>query len=209
MKKSIIILSIILLSSITVAYGDFPRHVDPSILMVDDPGYAALFGKYSEIYGIIVSGEYESAIEQIGVIDEIPATTDVKRVIAEYNNLLSDVITELRETQMGITQGYNYLEYLMDLEAEISLSSSLSHLITANNIQQELGSDSVSFANLLKGSPSVLLEGNIELEKRIEYLISIVDKGLTLVKEIQDKRIQGLMDSNIELSVDNINPLRI
>jgi hypothetical protein len=207
MKKSILILCIILVGSVKVVYGDFPRHVDPNILLEDDPGYTALFSKYSEIYGLIASGEYDVAIEQIKVIEGIPATTNVRRVISEYSDLLSNVITELRETHMGISQGYNYLEYLMDLEAEISLRNSLSHLLNANQIQQELDSDSVSFANLLKGSPDVLLEGNADLDKRIEYLISIVDQGLAQVKEIQDKRMQGLIDSKIELSVHNNNPL--
>jgi hypothetical protein len=67
--------------------------------------------------------------------------------------------------------------------------------------------ESLSFAEHLKGSPQVLLEGNQDLEKRIEYLITIIDKGLAQVKEIQTLRIQGLMNSYIELSIDNYNPL--
>ena len=61
-----LILLILLSSAIIPSNADFPRHIDPTLLTLDNLDPDALFEVYSGIYGSIVQSKYAEAFGFIG-----------------------------------------------------------------------------------------------------------------------------------------------
>jgi hypothetical protein len=187
--------------------ADFPRHVDPASVIMDNPTPALLFEQYSQIYDLIISGEYDVAADSIISFDNITATPEVKESITRFNILLLEIIGELNQTDRRIDSGNNYLRYLLDLESEFQFSKALQNILAANYSSLELGIESMTLASLLQGDIQVVMREKKQLDDYIDYFYTLVDEGFEEITDIRKRKIEGLEESFIDLEVDNENPI--
>ena len=209
MKEIRVILIVLLISSSVgiVNCSGFPRHVDPDYVVADNPTTDVLFDQYSQIYNLVISGNYYTAIDSIRAISNITATLEVSESIARYNELLFDIIQKLNQTERRIDSGNNYLRYLLDSESEFQFNAAFQNLLSANYSSQELGIESITLASLLKGDSEELLGENKKLDEYIEYINNIVEAGFNEIIGIRERKNEGLEESFLDLKVENYTPI--
>ncbi|MFA9437577.1 MAG: hypothetical protein ACEROO_10745 [Candidatus Bathyarchaeota archaeon] len=201
-----LILLLILGAGVVPVFADFPRHVDPALLELDNPDPDALFEMYGGIYGSIIQSEYAYAFGLVEVIDELYATPEAKKSISDYNELLRLVISELNETEVSLDQAINELFWLRETEAYQSLLKAAPHLVNANSSTFYLGEESRTIARVLEGSPVELLAGTEEVEVFVDALDQMIFESFLRVDQIIADKLAGLEETTLTASINKNNP---
>jgi hypothetical protein len=203
---------LVLLISLTltgngVAYCvDFPRHVDPAQLALENPYPLQLFELYSQIYGQIAASDYAGARQLLASAEDVEAPANTLKLLSQYNLLLGSVIGELNQTEGGLAEAFEHLRWLREALAEESLIASNRQLKTSNGTALDLGSASRSLASVLSYSPGRLLEGVDGLNRLIDELNSRVLEGFEEVELIKAMRLGGLEETFLEITVSDARP---
>jgi hypothetical protein len=186
--------------------ADYPRHVDPGLLELDNPDPNVLFDMYGEIFGSIIQREYAEAFGQIVIIDELYATPEATNSISDYNELLRLVISELNKTEVSLDQAVNELFWLRETDAYNSLLEAVPHLINVNNTIFDLVEESQTLARALDGSPVELLAGTEEVEFFVDVLDQMIVDSFLRVDQIIEDKLAGLEGTTLTADINSFNP---
>jgi len=187
--------------------GAYPRHVDPSIILLENPNPIQLYQLYRRVLNYINSSEYGEAISLLDSAKEITAPSSTQKVLDEYNDLIESLIEELNLTETGINTAYDYLRWLREDRAEEALHGSEPHLISANDSLINLEFSSTSLVKVLGGSTDTLLEGINSVDDTIKRLKIDILEGYTQVEVIKEAKLEGLRSTTIGLAVNNSKPI--
>ena len=186
---------------------DFPRHVDPAQLILENPNPLQLFKLYSQIYGYIAVSDYAGARQLLASAENVAAPESTIKVLSQYNLLLGSAICELNQTERGLAEAFEHLRWLRESLAEKSLIVSDRQLEAANGTADDLGSVSGLLASVLRYSPRRLLEGVEGLNRLIDELNARILEGLEEVELIRAMRLEGLEETFLDIAVSDSRPM--
>jgi hypothetical protein len=201
-----IIILIVFNTGLSNVFG-YPRHVDPSKLIMENSNPVQLFELYGRIFSDINASDYISALDLLNSAQEIVASGNAQKSMNEYNNLLTSVIDNLNQTENGLNLAYENLRWLREVKAEADLASAEPKLEAANSSATSMRASSESLAKALGGSPTKLLQGVSSLQKMIDRLNNNITKGYSQVERIKQLKLEGLSTTAIQLSVNDSKPM--
>ncbi|MFH2112165.1 MAG: DUF4129 domain-containing protein [Candidatus Bathyarchaeota archaeon] len=193
------------LSGNGVAYCvDYPRHVDPTQLTLENPNPLQLFELYSQIYGYIAVSDYAGARQLLALAEDVAAPASTLKVLSQYNLLLVSVINDLNQTEGGLTEAFEHLRWLREALAEESLIVSGRQLKAANGTADNLDSVSGLLASVLRYSPGRLLECVDSLNRLIDELNARILEGFEEVELIKAMRLE---ETFLGIAVSDARPV--
>jgi hypothetical protein len=198
---------VLLVGSVSIVWGEFPRHVDPGEVGIDDPNWGALFGLYAGIFDFISVGGYDEALGALSEVDDLYASPEAREHLLVYNVLLRSVVSELNQSEISIGQAFSELFWLRESEAYASLMEAYPHIVEANSSTLELWGKSLVLADLLEGDPDRLLSGVMQVEGVVDELDILIQQGLIEVERITRVKFEGLLETRILLNVDDPGPV--
>lgn len=206
MRRTTLLITLLLLGATAASASGFPRHVDPEQLSMRNPEPFPLFELYSSVYAQIVSGDYSAAEETLSLFREIasPAATD--KALEAYNELLYSFIGDLNETERYLRLASQHLKWLDDPMAELALRLAEPHLEKASGTTVSLDDASKGIASILRASPARLQEGVENVSRVVERLRLVLTEGLEDVERIKLLREAGLNETLITLEADSLRP---
>ena len=187
--------------------SDYPRHLDPARLALENPGPLQLFELYGQVYDFISVSSYEDAKLLLDAADEVEAPASTLKLLDQYNLLLGSVIGSLNGTEGGLAEASEHLRWLREALAEESLFASELLLEEANGTAAGLGSASRALAAALSYDPGVLLDGLDGLNRLVDELNVRILEGLGEVEVIRAARLEGLEETALEVGVSSAGPL--
>jgi len=170
-KRLVLVLFTVLGLLIPLCGGSpYPRHIDPSLLDLDQPDPDTMFLLYHEIYQGMIYGQFELSKEFLMWAYEIHSTPSLEQSLLEYNTLLEGQVENLNLSSVYFNLAFNAVKKLELNEAKYLFLQGMVYLGVADSQMPSLYDKTDSIGTLLKTTPGILYDDLDTLQSKInEY----------------------------------------
>lgn len=206
MKKAFLVFILILSTVLIPVYAEYPRHVDPVLLEMENPNPVLLFIRYREVFTRISEREYVEAIDLLKLLENVPSNSLIEEDLVEYNQLIQFLVGKIELTESETSTAYNYLAWLREdaalqslMSAEPNLREGTLSLVNLRNLSENLGM-------MLDGAPDDLRAGLDDVQNLLDEIEAEINEGYQQVDTIKAEKAAGLEETFISAVLNNTSP---
>jgi len=201
LKASFFSLVLILLVTISLAYNNFPRNIDPSQVKEEGPSPIELLSLYASIGKFASSLDFKSSLNVSSLLGKIYIPQNLLYVFQRFNSLLNETLSQMNTTNYYVNLASSYVSISDFKDAEKYIYNASKGLALTKISYDELYDASSEFSR----STGIYYEKLTEVLNDIETGIKKLEASIDNLQNKIESTKPRLVNTFLNISVKPLN----